>query len=358
MWHQISPNIRVRQIHLSIFENLLQVVWILPTNTHLMRLFPKSLVSPTLEWFYSLQKGIKSWNELIEKIIRNYTYNIDIDTSITNLCTLAQEDVRETFILFFQKWRGIVSHCHIDILEKEKIDMFVQTLLGPLKHGLQDHYCTTFTDLVKHGVQVEKAHIIEGRLKYGPKNTNTSPPIDKKKYWVKNKHVTNDGVVDTKVFNAMGPMLTLKGAQLQNTKMTIQTHASNVVQKNQNNQGNQNNQNPRQPQQPRQFSRSHTYTPLGDPIEEFLKKLLQNGVITLQDPKPYDPRKFKPSCWDNNISFDYHRVKGHKTSSYQQLKNIVQDLIKNHTIEIGGPQFASNNPLPYHTQEPTTIPCF
>lgn len=94
---------------------------------------------------------------------------------------------------------------------------------------------------------------------------------------------------------------------------------------------------------------------MGEPIEDILKKLLQNSVITLKYPKPYDPRQFKPSWWDDNTFCDYHHTKGHKTSSCRQLKNLVQDLIDNHTIEVGGPQFASNvdhtihkNPLQDH----------
>lgn len=87
-------------------------------HTYLMRLFPKSLTGPALEWFYTLQPGIQSWRELASKFVKNYTYNIDTNTSITTLCQLTQEDLGETFIPFFQKWRGLASHCNIDIPEK------------------------------------------------------------------------------------------------------------------------------------------------------------------------------------------------------------------------------------------------
>lgn len=70
-------------------------------HTYLMRLFSKSLTGPTLNW-YSTLKGIKTWNELVAKFVKNYAYNIDTDTSITSLCTLTQEDTCEMFIPFFQ----------------------------------------------------------------------------------------------------------------------------------------------------------------------------------------------------------------------------------------------------------------
>ena len=73
-----------------------------------MRLFSKSLAGQALEWF-STQKDIQTWDELKQKFIRNYAYNIDMDTSITSLCNLTQEDSGETFIPFFQKWRSLTS---------------------------------------------------------------------------------------------------------------------------------------------------------------------------------------------------------------------------------------------------------
>lgn len=233
--------------------------------------------------------------------------------------------------------------------------MFVQTLLGPLRNGLWVHCRTTFADLVEHGVQVEQALIVEGKLKYGPKNTNPNFPLaDKNKFWAKNKYVTNDGLVDAKVVNTMSPIITLKGTQPQNTQPMTQTYAASAIQATQNNDY-QNNQGQQQPRKIRQFLRGRTYTPLGEPIEEFLKKCIQTRVITLQAPRSYDPTQFKPAWFDDKVFCDYHQAKGHKTSSCRQLKNLIQDLIEQRVMEVGGPQFPSNadhtihkNPLQDH----------
>lgn len=88
--------------------------------------------------------------------------------------------------------------------------MFVQNLVGPLKYNLQFHYCTSFTNLVEKGFQLEKALITQGKLKYPSKNTNMNTTNDKNKYWAKNKHVTNDGVVNAKTVNKIGPTITLR----------------------------------------------------------------------------------------------------------------------------------------------------
>lgn len=121
--------------------NPLEHIWEFTTNcmdisyehTYLMRLFPRSLASPTLEWFSTFPKGIKSLDALADKFVWNYTYNIDTNVSITNLCILTQEKMGETFIPFFQRWKSLASGFHVEIPKKEKVDMFFQNLLGPLK---------------------------------------------------------------------------------------------------------------------------------------------------------------------------------------------------------------------------------
>jgi hypothetical protein len=75
-----------------------------------------------------------------------------MDTSITSMCNITQEDLGETIIPFSYKWRSLASRCHIDIPKREKVDMFIQTVLGPLKFTLQIHCCTNFMDLVEKGV--------------------------------------------------------------------------------------------------------------------------------------------------------------------------------------------------------------
>lgn len=123
------------------------------------------------------------------------------------------------------------------------------------------------------------------------------------------KHITNDGIVDAKAINMIGPAIRLKGAQPQNTPLTTLTPTTNAIK---NNQNSQNNQNQGQPCQTKQFPKRCTHTTLGEPIEVILKKLLQNDVNTLQDPKPYDPGQFKPSWWDNNAFFITTKKKGIK----------------------------------------------
>ena len=51
----------------------------------------------------------------------------------------------------------------------------------------------------------------------------------------------------------------------------------------------------------------------------------------------------KPSWWDGNKLCDYHHTKGHKTSSWFQLKHAIQDLIDDGVITVDPSLLASNS---------------
>lgn len=46
--------------------------------------------------------------------------------------------------------------------------------------------------------------------------------------------------------------------------------------------------------------------------------------------------KVKPPWWNENHFFKHHRHKGKKTSSYNKLQHVIQDLINNGKIVVGG----------------------
>ena len=54
--------------------------------TYLMRLFPRSPVGIALEWLSGLDYGIKSWGELAEKFVEQFSFNIDPEINIATLC--------------------------------------------------------------------------------------------------------------------------------------------------------------------------------------------------------------------------------------------------------------------------------
>lgn len=68
-------------------------------NTYLMRLFPRSLGGPALEWFSKLPNGIRSFEELIKLFLQQYSYNIHHPIIMIDLCN-ARQRTGEPFLTF------------------------------------------------------------------------------------------------------------------------------------------------------------------------------------------------------------------------------------------------------------------
>lgn len=142
---------------------------------YLMRLFPRILIGITLEWFAHLPTSIRTWGELAEKFVKYFTFNIDNEITISTLFHTTQED-GENFVTFFQRWRGLASRCPVEILEKQKVVMFIENHNSNLKHDLRVQCCTSFSNLVEKCVILEKYLIDKGEINISNKNTNTQIP--------------------------------------------------------------------------------------------------------------------------------------------------------------------------------------
>lgn len=70
-------------------------------KTYLMRLFPRSLNGQSMEWFSRLPSGIKSFEELVNRFISQYSYNIRNEITMLDLCNVKQKN-GESFMIFLQ----------------------------------------------------------------------------------------------------------------------------------------------------------------------------------------------------------------------------------------------------------------
>lgn len=109
--------------------------------------------------------------------------------------------------------------------------MFMQNLHINLKYALKAHCCSTFIDLVEKGVIIEKTLIAKGEIKTYTKTQNS-------------KGTSNDGIIDVKAINKIGPTLTLKAPNMNNNTPYFSNQAANMI---------QNNQGQGPPRQPRQY---------------------------------------------------------------------------------------------------------
>lgn len=74
----------MREFHIALIDIAFK-------QTYLMILFPKSLAGQALEWFTHLPIGIRSWDELADKFITQFSFNIENDITIATLCHTKQE---------------------------------------------------------------------------------------------------------------------------------------------------------------------------------------------------------------------------------------------------------------------------
>lgn len=93
---------------------------------------------------------------------------------------------------------------------------------------------------------------------------------------------------------------------------------------------------------PRNDMPRRNFTPLGEPIDSAMRKLIQSNLITLPKSKPYELSPIKPTWWNDNDFCDYHYSKGHKTSSCYQLKHVIQNLIDKGDVTVNTDKGSTN----------------
>lgn len=89
---QGDPRDHIRELFTSCIE-------VAHEDTYLLRIFPKSLGGPTLEWFSHLPPKITSWGELLELFILNFSHNIGYPVSLIDLCTTKQKEIDFFYVL-------------------------------------------------------------------------------------------------------------------------------------------------------------------------------------------------------------------------------------------------------------------
>lgn len=68
-------------------------------ETYLMHLFPRTLSGQSMEWFSRLPSAIKSFEELVNRFISQYSYNMQNKITMPDLCNIKQNN-GEPFMAF------------------------------------------------------------------------------------------------------------------------------------------------------------------------------------------------------------------------------------------------------------------
>lgn len=73
---------------------------------------------------------VRTWRVLVEAFLKHYQYNLDMAPNWTQFQSLAQKS-DESFKEYAQRWRDLAARVQPTLLEKELVDMFMNTLQGP-----------------------------------------------------------------------------------------------------------------------------------------------------------------------------------------------------------------------------------
>ena len=109
-----------------------------------------------MEWFSKLPPGIRSFEELVNKFINQYSYNMQHEVMMKDLCNTKQRN-GEAFTVFLQRWRRIFSRYAHPIPKKEKMEIFIDNLNGEMSYRLQLQCPPTFENLIENGMKIEDA---------------------------------------------------------------------------------------------------------------------------------------------------------------------------------------------------------
>lgn len=223
-------------------------------DTYLMWLFPRSFSGHAMEWFSRLPIGIKTFQEIIDAFIKIYACNIAMDVSLEELSALKQGK-NESFTLFLQRWRSKANQSKWTMPEEQQVCTIISNLDGLLEFHLKVQGITTYDQLISKALNIERALMTQpARSTSYPEQQNNYPPTnynDKPRTWARNKNVTNDGAIDTKVVisaprqNTPAPQIQI---QHQNNHQATQEPSNNQIINNLNDQRGPPQQNKKLPQ--------------------------------------------------------------------------------------------------------------
>lgn len=100
--------------------------------------------------------------------------------------------------------------------------MFTQNVNKDIGYDLRKDCLSTFKDIIKKGLAIEKVLIEQGVIKIFKENKEDFKGKDKPRFWNKNKKTVNDGVVDA---NKVRPKINFFGSSSTNNQVNTQTIA-------------------------------------------------------------------------------------------------------------------------------------
>lgn len=106
------------------------------SDAFLMRLFPKSLAGPVLEWFYRIPYGtIKMFAKLSEAFVAQYVHLVETELSIVDLVHTKKKG-GESLADYLQQWKTLTTSISCTIPERHIFKMFISNAHPNLAHHM------------------------------------------------------------------------------------------------------------------------------------------------------------------------------------------------------------------------------
>jgi hypothetical protein len=99
---------------------------------------------------------VKKWKDLVDAIMRQYKFNIDVGPDRLSLQAMEKEN-KESIREYARRWSEVTAQVNPLKLEKEMISLFSNTFKAPYFEYLVGSSAQHFTDLVVIAERIEQA---------------------------------------------------------------------------------------------------------------------------------------------------------------------------------------------------------
>ena len=340
------------RIHLQLYSTVMRGHRL--DEAQMIMLFPLSLSGAAQRWFASLDPSRRrTWADLGQEFIRQYSFNTVVDVSRRELEALRQRP-DESVTSFISRWREKIAQIIDRPSERDQISMIMRSLQPRFARHLMGFPQTDFGSLVQALYGIEEG-ISRGlwadsspsdskgkKPGSGPRPSDVGaicmtrhrssrhPPFQRQFSDTPYQMIGRGQYNIATPFRPVGPtFLHQPPQQVYATQAPQRPHVRYHLQY----------RAPPPPRPTRQF------TQLGMPLSRAFQRLVEGGLIVPLPPRP--PPQPTPPGFRTDLHYAYHQRAGHDTDSCAALRHAIQDLIDQGLVDLGRPG-VTTDPLPTH----------
>ena len=346
------------RIHLQLYSAVMRGHRL--DEAQMIMLFPLSLSGAGQCWFASLDPSRRrTWADLGQEFIRQYSFNTVVDVSRRELEALRQRP-DESVTSFISRWREKIAQIIDRPSERDQIGMIMRSLQPRFARHLMGFPQTDFGSLVQalYGIEegISRGLWVDSSPSdsKGKKPGSGPKPSDVGAIGI-TRHRSPHHLPFQRQFSDTPYQMTQRGQYRPATPFRpvgpTYLHPSpqpvyvTQVPQRPHVQYHQQYRAPPPPRPARQF------TQLGMPLSRAFQRLVEGGLIVPLPPRP--PPQPTPPGFRTDFHCAYHQRAGHDTDSCAALRHAIQDLIDQGLVDLGRPG-VTTDPLPTH--DTRTVP--